>query len=219
MPRAIPAGGMSPTPPHNWCQLLHPRSHQNLTRRDTPPEPRRQTERAGKLLPYVPIPSSPRAGGGREGTLSPSNAASTVPAASWRGNCIGTVPKKQPLPVFLHSPGPGESLLMSKENKYFKAQGKEGFKGERGELAMGSLWLLKIGSFAWGRHSLGDLGDAIWLHAHYSILVSAAGTCQGQDPEGTAVPCSPRQSQQPRLGVKSIPSQRSRRLHRASLSP
>lgn len=67
---------------------------------------------------------------------------------------------------------------------------------------MGSLWLLKIGSFAWGRCSLGDLGDAIWLHAHYSILVNVAGTCQGQAPEGMAVLRSPRQTQQPQPGVQ-----------------
>lgn len=180
----------------------------------SPPEPWRQTDRAGKLLPYVPVPSSPMAGGDREGTPSRSNAASVVAAASGLEGrlCVGMVLEKQTLPVFLHSPGPGESLLMGKENKYVKAQGREGFEGQQGEPAMGSLWLLKIGSFAWGRRSLGDLGDAICLRAHYSILVSTAGTCQGQAPEGTAVPSSPRQSQQPQPGVQSIPSQGSRRL-------
>ena len=63
---------------------------------------------------------------------------------------------------------------------------------------MGSLWLSKMGSFAWGRRSLGDLGNAIWLHTHYSILINVVGTCQGQALEGTAMPSSPWQSQQPR---------------------
>lgn len=87
------------------------------------------------------VPSSPRAGGDREGTPSPSNTASTVTAAGVLEKQLWfrMVPEKQTLAAFLHSPGAGESLLMGKENKNVKAQGREGFEGEQGEPAMGSL--------------------------------------------------------------------------------
>lgn len=87
------------------------------------------------------VPSSRRAGGDREGTPSPSNTASPVTAAGAleKRLCVRMVPEKQTLAAFLHSPGAGESFLMGKENKYIKAQGREGFEGEQGQPAMGSL--------------------------------------------------------------------------------
>lgn len=198
-------------------RLLHPRSHRKLARgaqaapplQDSPP----RATGANGLGSRCPMSLSAAAPGqvvtGRMPCPHPVPPAWSLLPVGWRGGSAwGWGQRHNPCECSC-SPQAGESPLMRQQNKDHKGQGREHFEGAQGELAMGSLWLLKTGSSARSRHWVGDLGDAIWFHAHYSILVSTTGTRQGQaygraqlsqaEPAATAEP-----AEHPLAGVRRV---------------